>query len=100
MKTSPVIFVHIYLSEASDLQDDILHYLKNDANIAGASVYRAISGFGSSGVHTASFLDLSLDLPLIIEFFDEKNKVMPAISYLNNLVKPKHILFWEANNVL
>lgn len=50
---------------------------------AGATVIRCISGFGAHSVyHTAKLLDLSADLPLIIEVVDSKEKldtIMPRI---------------------
>ena len=74
----------------------IVNYLKNEAKIRGISVFRAISGFGETGNHTASLLDLSLDLPLSIEFFDSKEKVEPALEHLSSIIKHEHIVFWEA----
>jgi PII-like signaling protein len=50
---------------------------------AGATVIRAISGFGAHSVyHTQKLLDLSSDLPLIVEVVDSKEKIdaiMPRI---------------------
>jgi PII-like signaling protein len=61
------------------------------------SVFRAINGFGETGNATVSLVDLSLSLPLIIEFFDiDKDKVEKTITYLSKLVKPGHIVFWDA----
>lgn len=74
----------------------IVNYLKNEAKIRGISVFRAISGFGDTGSHTASLIDLSTDLPLSIEFFDDKNKIEPALEHLSNIIKSEHIVFWEA----
>lgn len=65
------------------------------------SVFRAINGFGESGSSTASLVDLSLSLPLIIEFFDvDKVKVEKVVESLQKFVKPKHIIFWEAKTTL
>jgi CBS domain-containing protein len=48
---------------------------------AGATVSRGLAGFGAhSVVHTASILRLSLDLPLIINVIDSKEKI-------NNILK-------------
>ncbi len=74
----------------------IISYLKQEANVRGLSIFRAISGFGESGNHTSSFVDLSLDLPLTVEFFDHKEKVEAALEGLGNMVKPEHIVIWEA----
>lgn len=96
MKTIDVVIARIYITESSQLLNTIVKYLKTDAKIRGISVFRAISGFGESGNHTASLLDLSLDLPLSIEFFDSKEKIEPALEYLSGIIKHEHIVFWEA----
>lgn len=96
MKTLDVVVVRIYITEASHVLNKIVSYLKTEANIRGVSVFRAISGFGDTGFHTTSLLDLSLDLPLVIEFFDQKNKVAIALEHLNETVKHAHIVFWDA----
>lgn len=96
MKTLDVIVVRIYITESSHLLNEIVSYLKTKAKMRGVSVFRAISGFGTTGDHTASLLDLSLDLPLAIEFFDQKDKVDVALQHLNDTVKPEHIIFWNA----
>ena len=96
MKTIDIVFVRVYITESSHLLNKIVRYLKNEAKIRGVSVFRAISGFGETGDHTASLIDLSLDLPLIIEFFDSKNRIEPALDYLSEIIKHEHIVFWEA----
>lgn len=82
--------------ESSSVLKTILDYLKNDARIRGVSVFRAISGFGETGNHSASFVDLSLNLPLVLEFFDSKDKVEPTLEYLSGIIKHEHIVFWPA----
>lgn len=96
MKTLEVIIVRVYITESSHLLNKIVSYLKTEAKIRGVSVFRAISGFGETGNHTASLVDLSLDLPLVIEFFDSQNKVDPALEYLSTIIKHEHIIFWSA----
>lgn len=96
MKTVDVIFVRIYITESSHLLNTIVNYLKKEANVRGISVFRAISGYGDTGNHTASLIDLSLDLPLAIEFFDNKDKIEPALEHLSGTIKHEHIVFWEA----
>lgn len=96
MKTVDIIVVRIYITESSHLLNKIISYLKTEVKIRGVSVFRAISGFGETGNHTASLVDLSLDLPLVIEFFDSQNKIKPALEYLNTIIKHEHIVFWDA----
>lgn len=96
MKTQEIWVVRIYLVESSGHLKKIINYLKNDAKINGISVFRAISGYGETGEHSASILDLSLDLPITIEFFDDRNIIENAIAFLKKEIKPKHMIFWPA----
>lgn len=54
-----------------------------ELNLAGATVIRGLMGFGAdSRMHSAKLLDISLDLPIIIEIVDTEeniNKLMPFI---------------------
>jgi PII-like signaling protein len=96
MTTKNVTVVRVYIMESSDLLSKIVHYLKDEANIRGYSVFRAISGFGETGNHSSSLLDLSLNLPLVVEFFENDIKAKAAISFMSTIVKPEHILYWTA----
>jgi hypothetical protein len=47
-----------------------------DAGLAGATVLRGPMGFGGSAqLHTASILDLSANLPIVIEIVDTEAKL-------------------------
>ena len=47
-----------------------------DAGLAGATVLRGPMGFGQSAqLHTANILDLSANLPLVIEIVDMEDKL-------------------------
>lgn len=46
------------------------------AELAGATVFKGIMGFGGrSRIHTSKILRLSEDMPLIIEIVDEEKKI-------------------------
>lgn len=98
MNAIDIVFVRVYVTESSHPLNKIIPYLKNEAKIRGVSVFRAISGFGESGEHISSMMDLSLDLPLVIEFFDSKDKVDIALDYLSGIIKHEHIVFWNAKS--
>ncbi|PIP59675.1 MAG: hypothetical protein COZ46_00990 [Verrucomicrobia bacterium CG_4_10_14_3_um_filter_43_23] len=97
MKKVKVIMVRIYLTEAEEAVKTVIKYLKDDVKVRGISVFRAIQGYGEMGEHTSSWIDLSLDLPITIEFFDHEDKVKPALDHLSHIVKPEHVVFWEAS---
>jgi len=47
-----------------------------DAGLAGATVLRGPMGFGESGqLHTAKIVDISSNLPLVIEIVDAEDKL-------------------------
>ena len=94
MKTREIVYVRIYITESSHLLNKVVDYLHDEAKVRGVTVLRGISGFGETGKHSSSLLALSLDLPLVIEFFDDKHKIDPVIDYLSNIIKPEHIVFW------
>ena len=97
MKTEDVTVVRVYCSEAAHKLDSLLTLLHDQEQVAGVTAFRGIAGFGGSGkMHSASLLDLSLDMPLVIEFFDEPEKVQRIMQDLNELVKPGHMVSWSA----
>lgn len=89
----------IYVAEGSHAHEKIFQQLHDDHKVMGVTVYRGISGFGRSGeMHSSSLLDVSFDLPVIIEFFDEADKVMEALESLDDLVPEGHVLTFDAQN--
>lgn len=97
MKTEEITLVRIYCSEAQHKLEPLLKLLHDDEKVAGVTAFRGIAGFGSSGkMHSASLLDLSLDMPLVIEFFDKPDKVQRIMQDLNELIKPGHMVSWSA----
>ena len=95
MSGENMIMARIYLSESSAHLEKLLTLLKDVEKVKGVTVYRGIEGYGDSGqVHSAKLIDLSLDLPIVVEFFDESEKVNDIISHLQNNIKPGHIVSW------
>jgi len=97
MKHSEVTMVRIYLTEAEKRTKVLLARLHDEEKVRGVTVFRGISGFGRSGaMHSSSLLDLSLDLPVVIEFFDSPDKVRRILSHLKNDLPPGHVVSWPA----
>ena len=62
-------------------------------------MFRGIAGLGAEHqLHKASLLDLSPELPLVVEFFDSPQKVEKIITQLESMVKPDHIVSWTAQS--
>jgi len=55
--------------------------------LAGATVLRGLEGFGAhSRIHTAKILRLSMDLPLVIEIVDEREKIEAFLPIIDEAV--------------
>lgn len=58
-----------------------------EAHLAGATVLRGPMGFGRhSRVHTAKLLELSTDLPIVIEIVDAEDKIRAFLPVVDELV--------------
>ena len=81
------VLMRIFIGEADRYQHrplyEALVELLRKENVAGATVLRGVSGFGAHSIyHTQKLLDLSADLPLVVEVVDTKEKIdaiMPRI---------------------
>jgi uncharacterized protein len=97
MNETEVTIVRIYSHEAKAHMQELLQYLHDESKVHGVTVFRGITGFGSSGeMHSSSLIDMSLDLPIVIEFFDETEKIASIVEHLNTIIKPGHIVYWPA----
>ena len=55
---------------------------------AGATVFRGIEGFGAhSRIHTARILQLSEDLPLVVEIVDTPERIERLLPLLDEMVQ-------------
>jgi PII-like signaling protein len=71
-----------------------------ELGLAGATVLRGPMGFGAnSRVHTAKLLDLSTDLPVIIELVDSAEKIQSMLPFLDEAVN-EGLITIEAVRVL
>jgi len=54
---------------------------------AGATILRGVAGFGASSViHTASILDLSADLPVVIEVVEDQEHTDKLLGILDEMI--------------
>jgi PII-like signaling protein len=87
----------MYLTEGEGLMQEVLGYLHDEIKVRGVTVFRGITGFGRSGkFHSSTLIDMSLDLPLVIEFFDEPTKIEAIVSHWAELTEPGHVVWWSA----
>lgn len=84
------VLLRIYTDEHAlhgdhSLVEDIVRRARS-ARLAGATVLRAIQGFGQSAhVHQHRPFDLNDNLPVVIELIDEEQRLRDFVSQLGDL---------------
>lgn len=72
-----------------------------ERGVAGATVLRAIAGYGASAViHTGKILRLSLDLPIVVEVVDEESRIQQVLPILDEMIDGGLITLERARVVL
>ena len=73
--------------EGQQLFEAIVH-LARSKGLAGATVLRGVEGFGAhSRIHKSAILELSEDLPILIEIVDTSEKVEALIPEIDALIE-------------
>lgn len=91
-KESEAILLRIFIGESDKYEGKplyryLLEMFKNEG-LAGATVLRAIGGFGkTSYIHSMAILQLSTDLPVAIEVVDTKEKIEMIKCKLDGIIK-------------
>ena len=58
-----------------------------ELDMAGATVFRGLMGYGAnSRIHTASIVDLSGDLPILVEVIDSEAYINKLLPYLDEML--------------
>ena len=97
MKMHKVTVVRIYLTEGETQLKNLMKRLRDWEKLRGLTVFRGISGYGESGViHGSDIVDLSLNMPIVVEFFDEDEKINKILEHINDQIKLGHMLKWSA----
>ena len=92
-----VTMVRIYWREGKGSLQAMLERLHEEERVRGVTVFRGVAGYGGSGrLHTNTLVDLSLELPLVIEFFDTPERAAKIIDDLHDTIGPGHIVSWPA----
>lgn len=99
---SEVLMVRVYIHESDQGKHkrsmrEILSLLQEQHAVQGVAVFRAIAGFGANGeVHADDILRLNVNLPIVIEFFDQPKVAEAVIDLLRALVPGGHMVSWPA----
>lgn len=84
------VLLRIFTGEADKIDHvpvyEMLLKAARKKGLAGATVIRGIMSFGASTViHTAQWIDISQDLPIIVEIVDLENKINDFIPVINEI---------------
>lgn len=84
--------LRIYIGESDRYQGRSLYQAivekAKSLDIAGATVFRGLMGYGANRrIHTAKILDLSSDLPLLVEIIDSQEYIEKLLPYLEEMVQ-------------
>ncbi len=98
MNVMKVTVVRAYFSETDNTIEPLIKRLHDWEKVKGVTVFRGISGFGESGVvHESHLVSLSFDLPVVVEFFDERDKIKEILIHIEENIKPRRMIWWDAN---
>jgi PII-like signaling protein len=99
------LLVRIFLGESdtwhhTPLARALLERLRAEG-FAGATVVHGVAGFGASSViHTASLIELSADLPVVIEVVDDQAHVDRLLPILDEMITGGALVTLERVRVL
>ncbi len=84
--------LRIYVGESDSWEHrplyEALVVKARQAGLAGATVFRSPMGFGAnSRIHTAKVLNLSTDLPVVVEIVDTEPKVSAFLENLEGMIQ-------------
>lgn len=93
-----VTVARIYVTEGEHVHATIFKRLHDEEKVRGVTMFRGISGFGKSGlVHSSALLDMSMDMPVVIEFCDAPEKVAQTLQHLRDIVELEHVITFGAD---
>lgn len=95
------MMARLYLSEEHAQLKSLLQLLHDQEQVRGVTVFRGIAGYGDNGeVHGTGLVDLSFNLPLVIEFFDSPEKVERVLNDLAERMDSAHMVYWTAEQMV
>ncbi len=89
--TGEQMMVRIFFGESDSwkhqpLEHALLERLRKEG-FAGATVFRGVAGFGANSfIHTAHLLDLSSDLPVVVEVVDTEEHIDRLLPILDEML--------------
>lgn len=91
MNTKEMTLLRIFISESERIKNspafEAIVSMAKEAGIGGVTVLKGVMGYGSHRViHSSKILDLSTDLPVIIEAVDSSEAIEKFVEILKELM--------------
>ena len=86
------LLLRIFIGESDKTGPDYLYekivWLAKERGLAGATVIKGIMSYGAnSRIHRARLIELSEELPIIIEMVDSEEKINAFLPIVNHLIE-------------
>ncbi|HNP20504.1 MAG TPA: DUF190 domain-containing protein [Panacibacter sp.] len=90
MQNGEALLLRIFVGESDRLEHkpvyEVIVTKARECGLAGATVLRGMLGYGASAViHSARLIDISENLPVIVEMVDEAAKINSFIPVINDI---------------
>jgi PII-like signaling protein len=79
---------------------DSLFSLYKEGGISDATAWMGVRGYGSRGVSGASFPEIAVKLPIIVETVDKREKIEPLLSRVKEMVGKLGLITLEEVDVI
>jgi PII-like signaling protein len=98
------VLLRIFIGDSDRWHGKSLHLaLVEEARrqgLAGATVLRGMEGYGAhSRIHTTRLVELTSDLPIIVELVDAEEKIQAFLPTVEAMVR-EGLVTWERVNVI
>jgi uncharacterized protein len=98
------LLMRIYIAESTKIHDKpgsrflVDYFMKN--GLTGCTVYRGMSGFGHENkVRTVDVFQFSLDLPVIVDVIDTKEKIMAILPEVEKMIDDGLVVIHEVRMI-
>lgn len=86
------VLLRVFIGESDEHEDKPLYEAivrkVRELGLSGATVLRGVEGFGSNSVvHRAALLEMSTDLPIVVEIVDVESKIKQLVPHLEAMVR-------------
>lgn len=98
------VLLRIFIGESDTWHGTSLHLAlvreAKNQGLAGATVLRGMEGYGAhSRIHTTRLVDLSPDLPIVVEIVDTEEAIQRFLPTVQAMVH-EGLITWERVNVI